>query len=63
MTISYNYFRLKLKPIRMLEEPLVRTEFAYVAENLLLRGCYSRIHFQAEQTTLQSVSQMGTLWE
>lgn len=38
----------------------MRHEFAYVAENLLLRGGYWRTHFQADQTTLQSVSQMGS---
>jgi hypothetical protein len=58
----YFPFRLYLKPIRKFEEPLVRAEFAYVAENLLLRGGYRRTHFQADQTTLQSVSQMGNLW-
>jgi hypothetical protein len=50
-----------LRPIRVLEEQLVRTEFAYVAENLLLRGGYRKTHFQADQTTLQAVSQMGRL--
>jgi len=59
----YFPFRLHLKPIRKLEEPLVRAEFAYVAENLLLRGGYRRTHFQADQTTLQAVSQMGNLYE
>ena len=59
----YFPFRLLLKPIRKLEEPLVRAEFAYVAENLLLRGGYRRTHFQADQTTLQAVSQMGKLYE
>ena len=58
----YFPYRLLLKPVRELSEPLVRAEFAYVAENLLLRGGYRRTHFQADQTTLQSVSQMGTLW-
>jgi len=58
----YFPFRLLLEPIRKLEEPLVRAEFAYVAENLLLRGGYRRTHFQADQTTLQAVSQMGTLY-
>lgn len=52
-------FRLELKQLRELKEPLVRTEFAYVAENLLLRGGYRKTHFQADQTTLQNVSQMG----
>lgn len=59
----YFPFRLYLQPIRKFEEPLVRAEFAYVAENLLLRGGYRRTHFQADQTTLQAVSQMGNLWE
>ena len=49
-------------PIRELSESLVRTEFAYVAENLLLRGGYRKTHFQADQTTLQSVSQFGELY-
>ncbi len=57
----YFPFRLLLEPIRKLEESLVRAEFSYVAENLLLRGGYRRTHFQADQTTLQAVSQMGTL--
>lgn len=55
----YFPFRLELNPIRTLEEPLVRAEFAYVAENLLLRGGYRKTHFQADQTTLQAVSEMG----
>src|SRR5712692_2228935 len=54
-------FRLYLQPIRAFAEPIVRTEFSYVAENLLLRGGYRKTHFQADQTTLQSVSEMGTL--
>lgn len=61
---TYDFpFRLYLEPIRELQEPLVRAEFAYVAENLLLRGGYRRTHFQADQTTLQAVSQMGKLWD
>jgi hypothetical protein len=59
----YFPFRLTLAPIRKLEETLVRVEFAYVAENLLLRGGYRRTHFQADQTTLSSVSQMGNIYE
>src|SRR4030043_2236001 len=60
---TYNFpFRLHLQPIREFEELLVRAEFAYVAENLLLRGGYRRTHFQADQTTLQAASQMGVLW-
>ena len=56
-------FRLNLTPIRKLSEPLVRMEFAYVAENLLLRGGYRKTHFQGDQTTLQNISQMGSLHE
>ncbi len=52
-------FRLELRPVRSLVESLVRAEFAYVAENLLLRGGYRKTHFQADQTTLQYVSQLG----
>ena len=58
----YFPFRLHLAPVRRFEESLVRAEFAYVAENLLLRGHYRKTHFQADQTTLQSVSRMGNLW-
>lgn len=58
----YFPFRLWLKPIRELNEPMVRPEFAYVAENLLLRGGYRKTHFQADQTTLHAVSQMGELY-
>ena len=54
-------FRLQLEPVRVFVESLVRAEFSYVAENLLLRGGYSKSHFQADQTTLQSVSEMGKL--
>lgn len=61
---TYHFpFRLQLKPVRRFEESLVRSEFAYVAENLLLRGGYRRTHFQADQTTLQNVSQMGSVFE
>lgn len=57
---TYHFpFRLDLQQKRELEENLVRSEFRYIAENLLLRGGYSRSHFQADQTTLQQVSQMG----
>lgn len=41
----YFPFRLRLKPIREFIEPMVRPEFAYVAENLLLRGGYRKTHF------------------
>ncbi|MGH9729582.1 MAG: hypothetical protein ACRD4V_13475 [Candidatus Acidiferrales bacterium] len=58
---TYSFpFRLDLQPVRAFTEALVRSEFAYVAENLLLRGGYRKTHFQADQTTLQSVSEMGT---
>lgn len=53
-------FRLWLRSTRVFTESLVRAEFSYVAENLLLRGGYRKTHFQADQTTLQSVSEMGT---
>ena len=56
---SYFPFRLDLHREREFQESLVRSEFQYVAENLLLRGGYSRSHFQADRTTLQRVSQMG----
>ena len=59
----YFPFRLHLSPIRKLSESLVRAEFAYVAENLLLRGGYRKTHFQADQTTLQSASQLGELYD
>lgn len=59
---TYSFpFRLSLEPIRIFTEALVRIEFAYVAENLLLRGGYRKTHFQADQTTLQNASGMGTL--
>ncbi len=57
----YFPFRLQLEPVRSLQESLVRPEFAYVAENLLLRGGYGKTHFQADQTTLHAVSQLGDL--
>jgi len=56
----YNFpFRLELRQVRTFEEPLVRPQFEYVAENLLLRGGYRKTHFQADQTTLQNVSEIG----
>jgi len=58
---SYYFpFRLQLELVREFTEPIVRYEFAYVAENLLLRGGYRKTHFQTDQTTLQNVSKMGT---
>jgi hypothetical protein len=53
-------FRLWLRPIRTFVESIARHEFFYVAENLLMRGGYRKTHFQADQTTLQRVSEMGT---
>jgi hypothetical protein len=58
---TYSFpFRLHLRPVRTFAETIVRSEFSYVAENLLLRGGYRKTHFQADQTTLQLVSEMGT---
>ena len=60
---TYHFpFRLYLIPLRQFCEPIVRPEFAYIAKNLLLRGGYRRTYFQADQTTLQCVSQMGNRW-
>jgi hypothetical protein len=57
---TYHFpFRLSLERRRSFEESMVRSEFRYIAENLLLRGGYRRSHFQADKTTLQQVSQMG----
>lgn len=58
----YFPFRLYLEPVRQFVESMVKPQFAYVAENLLLRGGYRKTHFQADQTTLQSVSQMGQIF-
>ena len=55
----YFPFRFELTMVREFNEPIVRLEFAYIAENLLLRGGYAKTHFQADQTTLQNVSLMG----
>jgi hypothetical protein len=52
-------FRLRLHAIRVFSESLIKPEFSYVGENLLLRGGYRKTHFQADQTTLQGVSEMG----
>ncbi len=60
---TYHFpFRLYLKQVRTFEEPIVRAEFSYIAENLLLRGGYRKTHFQADMTTLQNVSQMGEVF-
>lgn len=55
----YFPFRLFLKKVREFDEPMVRPEFSYVAENLLLRGGYRKTHFQADRKTLSTVSEMG----
>lgn len=61
--IYYFPFRLILKPIRELNESMVRPEFSYIAENLLLRGGYRKTHFQADMSTFYGVSQMGEIWK
>jgi len=53
-------FRLLLTPLRELSESMIRPEFSYIAENLLLRGGYRKTHFQADEVTLYNVSGMGT---
>jgi RecB family endonuclease NucS len=50
-----------LKQERELCEPMVRPEFSYVAENLLLRGGYRKTHFQADAVTFYNVSNMGSI--
>ena len=55
----YFPFRLFLKQERQFDESMVRPEFSYVAENLLLRGGYRKTHFQADRKTLSVVSEMG----
>lgn len=52
-------YRLELKLEREFDESMVRPEFAYVAEDLLLRGGYRKTHFQADATTLSYVSTLG----
>ncbi|QTA37572.1 hypothetical protein JYK00_07515 [Thermosipho ferrireducens] len=59
--IYYFPFRLYLEKVRSLDESLVRAEFSYVAENLLLRGGYRKTHFQADLTTLHNVSSFGKI--
>lgn len=55
----YFPFRLFLQQVRELDEAMVRPEFSYVAENLLLRGGYRKTHFQADTITFYNVSEMG----
>lgn len=56
----YFPFRLFLKQEREFNEPMVRQEFSYVAENLLLRGGYRKSRFQADTITFYKVSEMGS---
>ena len=55
----YFPFRLFLKQEREFDEPMVKPEFSYVAENLLLRGGYRKTHFQTDTITFYNVSEMG----
>lgn len=61
-TVDFPY-RIYLKQVRAVDESIARPEFSFIAENLLLRGGYRKTHFQADQTTLQNVSQMGKMFE
>ncbi len=54
-------FRLELEPVRIFAEPLVRVEFSYVSENLLLRGGYRKSHFQADTIDLGNASRLGKI--
>jgi hypothetical protein len=57
---TYNFpFRLQLKPVRNFEFGLTSEKFAYVAENLLLRGGYRKTHFQADSNDLGYASELG----
>jgi len=58
----YFPYRLYLKQERVLDEAMIRPEFAYVAENLLLRGGYRKTHFQADALTFHNVSNMGAIF-
>ena len=49
-------YRLYLQPVREFSESLARTEFSYIAENLIRRGGIRKSHFQADQVTLSYVS-------
>lgn len=61
-TVADFPYRFNLDKVRSLTEGIAKQEFAYIAENLLLRGGYRKSHFQADQTTLQNVSQMGEVF-
>ena len=52
-----------LNPFVGLTSRLLGLSSPYVGENLLLRGGYRKTHFQADQTTLQSVSEMGVRFD
>lgn len=61
--ITYYFpFYMRLQPIRKFEESLVRTESAYAAESLPLRGVHHKIYFQIDQTTVQGLWQTVSLW-
>ena len=55
----YFPFRVELSPLRRFEESLIRPEFSYIAEDLLLRGGYRKTHLQADSITLHIVSSIG----
>jgi len=55
----YFPFRVHLQRVRHLEESLVRPEFAFVGENLFLRGGYRKTHFQSDQAMLEWAFQAG----
>lgn len=57
--LEYHFpFRLHLRKLRSFETSLVVKEFSYVGENLLLRGGYTKTHFQADDTTLHNASEI-----
>lgn len=49
-------YRLYLQLVREFSESLARTEFSYIAENLIRRGGIRKSHFQADHVTLSYVS-------
>jgi hypothetical protein len=48
-------FRLHLEPIRVFSELLFRAQFAYAGENILMRGTYTKNHYQNDTNTLKSI--------
>lgn len=55
----YFPFRIQLEPVREFRESLVKLEYQYVAENLMMRGGYRKSHFEADNATLSNLSQVG----